>query len=67
MSVDAGILSLKPTIRRNTKQSEVVIKEANQGSEDSCLKTGEHEDQKQILGSMQSGKQMQAFTSVKCC
>ena len=61
MSVDAGILSLKPTIRRNTKQSEVVIKEATQGSEEVCLKTGESGNPGQILESIHSGKQMQAL------
>ena len=38
VSVDDRILSLRPKIRRKTKQSEVVIKEAKQGSEEACLK-----------------------------
>ena len=46
VSVDAGIRIVRPTI----KQSEVVIKEANQGSEEACMmRIGESGNSRQIL------------------
>ena len=73
VSVGAGIVNIRPNIiRRKTTQSEVVIEEANKGSKEVCLKTGESEDQKQILETMQSGNQMWTLTSdqaqsERCC
>ena len=63
MSVDAGILSLRPKIRRTAKQSEVVIKEAKEGSEEACLKIEVIGNPGQLLETIHSGKQMQALTT----
>ena len=63
MFVDDGILSLRPKIRRNAKQSEVVIREAKQGSEEACLKIKVIGNPGQLLETIHSGKQMQALTS----
>ena len=64
MSVDVGIVSLRPKIiTREPKLSEVVIKEAKQGSEEACLKIEVIGNPGQLLETIHSGKQMQALTS----